>query len=285
MIYFLWTFLLSTEMVICPSFYKTYHRKFLIGNLFSLYALSFFTEMALTPFKVYSIWFFLWALFPYIVGDIHNFFGLTHDKSHITASRASVVCHIFGCLGLGLLNLVFEGYENILFWFSLFYFYNDLAYLFFYDFKIMFVIHHMVAIGCFHLWNVYPSYGRDCLEALLILEKGNLLHAIWDWAKNVGIKPGLGFCKYMTYHYILVRVGYFSWKVYTFIPRLYGDETVHIYHRYIGIGFTFLVYIGSVWWSHKLYLGYQRLVFKTILEKSTIMVEKANQIDQNEKDE
>ena len=284
MIFFLWTTILAIEMLTSPPFYNKNHKNFLIFNLLGFYTISFFENSFLLPFQVYSIWVFLWLLFPCVSADIHHFFNIGEEKFHITANRASVICHILGCFILGLLNLIKGGYDNVLFWYSLFYFYNDIAYLIFYDFRIPFFIHHIVALGAFYLCKIYPIYGKDLLETLLILEKGNLLHTIWDWTKNVGIKPKLGFCKYMTYHYILVRVGYFSWKVYTFIPRLYGDETVNIYHRYIGMTFTFLVYIGSLWWSHKLYLGYQRLVFKTILEKSKIVVDKAEQVDSSNQD-
>lgn len=263
------------EMITSVPVYNDTHKTFLLLNLNGIYCLSYFFPFLFDIYKVYSIWFLLWILFPYLSIDIHQYFSIPGDKKIITCNRSSVISHILGCLIFGFLNVLLGGYENILLWYSIIYFYNDIAYLILYEFKIPFFLHHCIALGCFYLGHIYPTYGNECIEGLLILEKGNILHTIWDWTKSVGIKPKIGFCKYMTLQYIGVRVGYLTYKVFTLVPSLYYDQSLLLYHRYIAISFTLLIYLGSLWWSYKLYLGYQKLLFKSMFEKSQIVVGKA----------
>lgn len=288
MIYFLWTVLLVSEMAGSTPVLDIIHKYFFISNLTGLYVLSYFYTNLLYVYQIYSLWVFLWIFIPYLGNDIHQFFKINDDKKMITVSRICVITHIMGGLILGLLHLVGNGeirYDDYLYWFSFFYFYNDIVYIIIYEFKRAHLIHHLVALGSFYLWMVYPEYGKDCMEALLILEKGNLLYTLWDWARNVGIKPKIGFCKYMTFHYIFVRIGYLSYKVITLIPRLYYDENLLFFHRFLGIIFTILVYIGSVWWSNRLYMGYQKMLFKTMFERSKLVIQKMEKNDTENNDE
>lgn len=264
----LWMCILLKGMIFADDIYHTLHIVFLSLNLVGLYSVSLFHPEYSQVYWLYSLWCALWLLYIYLAADIHHFFRIPVNKLHITMNRLSVISHISGCVMFWILSFFWKSYENTLFWFSFIYFYNDVIYLLIYEFKPAHLTHHFIVMGSFYLWTTYPLYGKECLEILLVLEKGNFLYTIWDWTRTVGIKSKIGFSKYMTYSYIFVRVFYLSYKVFLLIPQLWTDTSMILYHRIIGITFTIFVYIGSLIWSWKLYCGYKRLVIKTILERS-----------------